>query len=160
MRFERIYLDSNILIRAFEASPDDDTARDIIDMLGQEFAKTDKAFVTSQITLAEVLVHPIRKGDTFLQHQYGSLLSTPSPWIDIRPIDAPILHLAARLRASTRLKLPDAIHAATALQTKCSHLLTLDSDFDVNLVGAWPSWPQQIHPAKDVLATIIAWLRA
>ncbi|EDX85419.1 hypothetical protein S7335_3120 [Synechococcus sp. PCC 7335] len=45
------------------------------------------------------------------------------------PIGRSILLEAARVRASTKLKLPDAIHAATALSTSCTTFLTNDKQF-------------------------------
>ena len=36
---------------------------------------------------------------------------------------------AARLRAMTGLKTPDALHAAAALEAECTLLITNDSDF-------------------------------
>jgi len=44
-------------------------------------------------------------------------------------IDQTILKEAARLRATTNLKTPDAIHAATALNNVCTLFLTNDSQF-------------------------------
>ena len=43
------------------------------------------------------------------------------------PITRALLIEAARLRASSRLKLPDAIHLATALQYECPVFLTNDT---------------------------------
>jgi predicted nucleic acid-binding protein len=43
------------------------------------------------------------------------------------PVSRDILVAAARLRAETNMKLPDAIHIATAQITGCSYLLTNDS---------------------------------
>jgi predicted nucleic acid-binding protein len=40
------------------------------------------------------------------------------------PITRPILLEAARLRAATKLKTPDAIHAATAMDAGCALFVT------------------------------------
>jgi len=45
------------------------------------------------------------------------------------PIDQAILEMAANLRATYRLKTPDSIHAATALQHGSSLFLTNDAGF-------------------------------
>jgi predicted nucleic acid-binding protein len=46
------------------------------------------------------------------------------------PLDAAIAETAARLRATLRLKLPDAIQAASALAVNAAALVTHDRDFD------------------------------
>lgn len=45
------------------------------------------------------------------------------------PISQFILRQAANLRATTSLKTPDAIHAATALSVSCNQFLTNDKGF-------------------------------
>ena len=45
------------------------------------------------------------------------------------PITQPILREAARLRATTKLRTPDALHAATALQAGCVLFVTNDVGF-------------------------------
>jgi predicted nucleic acid-binding protein len=45
------------------------------------------------------------------------------------PINRQILETAAQLRASTHLKTPDAIHAATALESGCTLFVTNDPAF-------------------------------
>jgi predicted nucleic acid-binding protein len=46
--------------------------------------------------------------------------------LTVGPVTREILIEAARLRGLSRIKLPDAIHAATALQKGCSSFLTND----------------------------------
>ena len=157
--FQRIYLDSNIFIRAFESSPDDQIAQDLVGMLGLVRIGTPPQFVTSQMTLAEILVQPIRIGDTFKHDQYVRLLSSSTPWLQVRAVSLPVLMRAAELRASSRLKLPDAVHAASAILSGCSHILTADLDFHRLAVAALQG-PISILPTRDTLDDIIAWLRA
>jgi len=45
------------------------------------------------------------------------------------PIRRELLIDAAQLRATTKLKLPDALHAATALASQCTTFLTNDQQF-------------------------------
>ena len=45
------------------------------------------------------------------------------------PITQSILREAARLRATTKLKTPDAIHAATASEAGCVLFITNDAGF-------------------------------
>jgi predicted nucleic acid-binding protein len=80
---------------------------------------------TSLVTLAEVLVLPLRNGDTALEQQYRSLLFTPSG-IQTRQIGRPATNRAADLRARYRLDLPDAFQIAVALGARCQAFLTND----------------------------------
>ena len=45
------------------------------------------------------------------------------------PVTQPILREAAQLRTTTRLKTPNALHAATARQAGCVLFVTNDPDF-------------------------------
>ena len=65
--------------------------------------------------------------DTALIIYYEKFLTETR--LQLHPINAAILKGAARLRAATRLKTPDAIHAATALAAGCSQLLANDDSF-------------------------------
>ena len=51
----------------------------------------------------------------------------PSVSLQMLPVNRDVLVAAARLRADTSIKLPDAIHAATAQIAGCSYFLTNDS---------------------------------
>ncbi len=46
------------------------------------------------------------------------------------PLDADIAETAARLRVTLRLKLPDAVQAASALAVNAAALVTHERDFD------------------------------
>lgn len=45
------------------------------------------------------------------------------------PTTRPLWEEAARLRAETGLKTPDALHAAAAMHAGCTHFITNDDDF-------------------------------
>lgn len=81
--------------------------------------------VTSELTLLEVLVVPYRVGHETLAADYESLL-TQSRGLDLVPLDRPLLRAAARLRAATSVKTPDAIQLAAALVTGCTAFVTND----------------------------------
>lgn len=84
--------------------------------------------VVSTVTLAEVLVGPLRLGDETLAERYRAALSEAPGWSLVELTPAIALR-AARIRARTRMKLPDAIQLATALETACVALVTHDRDF-------------------------------
>ena len=90
----------------------------------------DYQLVIATVTLAEVLTGPLRTGDEALAQQYRRALTTPPTW---RLIDltASVAHRAARLRGKFKLRLPDAVQVATALETSSIALVTRDRDFTV-----------------------------
>ena len=95
--------------------------------------------MTSELTLSEVLVVPIRLGDDFLAKSYRDLLHQ-TELFELRPITEHILIEAAYVRARRTMQLPDAIHVATAEAERCRLMLSFDrrlqgsGDFDV--IGA------------------------
>jgi predicted nucleic acid-binding protein len=83
--------------------------------------------ISSEITLLECLVVPLRRGDTNLVKDYErALLGTE---MRLLPITQSILRDAAQLRATTSLKTPDAIHAATSKQAGSALFVTNDGRF-------------------------------
>lgn len=86
------------------------------------------AVVTSELTLLETLVSPLRNGDTALAVRREGLWRQSNT--RMLPITSDVLREAARLRAVyTGLKTPDAIHAATALLAGCVLFVTNDMGF-------------------------------
>lgn len=84
------------------------------------------AFVTSAVTLLEVLVKPLRDGKKLLADQYRTILTT-APGIEIFEITTAIAEQAAQLRATHNLKTPDAIQLATAIEFGADYFLTNDN---------------------------------
>jgi len=81
--------------------------------------------VTSTITLVEVLTLPLRKGNNALAARYKEvLLSTRG--LTMFPVSAEIAEEAARLRAASGLRTPDAIQIATSRLTGAVTFLTND----------------------------------
>ena len=84
--------------------------------------------VISTVTLAEVLTGPLRAGNERLAERYRGVLTTPPTWRLVE-LTAAIAHRAAWIRARSRLRLPDAVQVATALETSSIGLVTHDRDF-------------------------------
>lgn len=82
-------------------------------------------FATTTITVAEVLTGPLGAGDEELAQRYRAVLES---W-QIVPLDTQIAEAAARLRASLKLKLADAVQAASAVTINAHALVTHDRDF-------------------------------
>lgn len=79
----------------------------------------------STVAIAEVLAGPFKHGEDVLAKRYENALSN----FDVVPVSQDIAVAAARLRASTGLRLPDALQAATALEVDAVALVTHDRDF-------------------------------
>lgn len=120
-----VYLDVNIWIYALEGYPA------YIQDLTQLFQSIDRGnftAVTSELSLAEALVKPIQNQDLAQQATYKQFIRTTQN-LSVIPVNRDVLIEAARLRATVNIKLPDAIHAATALLTPCTTFLTNDQRF-------------------------------
>ncbi|MGQ0709613.1 MAG: type II toxin-antitoxin system VapC family toxin [Rhodoferax sp.] len=85
----------------------------------------DLGIALSTITLAEVLTGPLKAGHAALAKRYEMALSQ----YRVVPVSTPIAVLAAQLRAQYRLKLPDALQLATALDIGAQAFVTHDRDF-------------------------------
>jgi predicted nucleic acid-binding protein len=83
--------------------------------------------ISSELALMETLVLPLRKSDAALVAAYEGFFQQPG--VHLIPISTAILKEAARVRATTSLRTPDAIHAATAGQSGCALFLTNDYGF-------------------------------
>ncbi|MBS9478349.1 type II toxin-antitoxin system VapC family toxin [Ancylobacter radicis] len=121
----RFYFDTNALIQAVETSgPDADTLRKAL----KHAATTNLGSVTSELSLSEVLVRPIRERDIPLIAAYSGLLAgAEGDQLQTLPITRDVLTRAARIRAaSPALKLPDAIHLATAELSGCTQIISSD----------------------------------
>jgi predicted nucleic acid-binding protein len=81
----------------------------------------------SALTLTEVLVKPFQADDTVLATKYRQILSG-SRNLSVLDINAAIAERAARLRADYRLRVPDAIQVAAALEAGCDAFLCNDRD--------------------------------
>jgi predicted nucleic acid-binding protein len=98
-------------------------------------ARGDHEVVSSELTLLEVLVGPMRKGDSALEMDYENFFVCPG--IRLLPITPPILRAGARLRATlSSLRSPDAIHAATA--SSCASMLVLTNDVAFRRIPGLP----------------------
>jgi predicted nucleic acid-binding protein len=127
----RVYLDANLFILAYEGDGAiADHARWVLAAL--ERNERLRA-VTSEITLAEVLPKPFGRGDRALTLLFQDVVRDGSG-IAVPAVNRAILVASARLRATRLgLKLPDAIHCATALATGCAAMVTADKRMPADL---------------------------
>lgn len=106
-----VYLDTDALIYSVEKIA---PYAAFLQPLWDAAAQGDCQVVSSDLALLEVLVKPLQIGDSVLAQLYRDLL-TASQETRLIPISRAVIEEATRLRASTGIKTPDAIHAASAL---------------------------------------------
>lgn len=136
VRFDprRIYVDTNAFVAAFETVGDD---AQVMKALIREASQGRFALVTSELTLAEVLVGAkMKKNDPVLVRAYKDLFFV-SGTIDLLPVSRDILLETADYRANTRQQdvpgadrrnfRPDAIHVVTAIRAGCGTFLARDA---------------------------------
>jgi len=98
------------------------------------------------VTLAEALTGPLGARDEVLAERYRATLKS---WFVV-DLDAELAESAARLRAACRLKLADAVQAASALAIGADALVTHDHDFsalrDLRVLGVETKAPPRSSP--------------
>ncbi len=124
-----IYLDTVTIIYSVERFPDYIL---LLDPMWQQLQLGSIQIMTSELAILETLVMPLRQANTEMIRRYETLLTSSE--VSLIPISQPILKSAAALRASSNLKTPDAIHAATAISSRCTVFLTNDKGFR-NVLG-------------------------
>jgi predicted nucleic acid-binding protein len=82
-------------------------------------------FAVTTVSIAEVLTGPLQSGNEALAERFLTILRS---W-HVVDLSADIAASAARLRASLRLKLADAVQAASAISVNADALITYDRDF-------------------------------
>jgi predicted nucleic acid-binding protein len=99
------------------------------DIIFSWLERSESKAITSTITMTELLVLPYREGDEQRADDFYGLLST-YPNLDWIAPNLEIAELAARIRALHRLRTPDALQAATAVQAQATGLITNDPFFE------------------------------
>ncbi|GGK39876.1 type II toxin-antitoxin system VapC family toxin [Salinarimonas ramus] len=113
------YLDANILIAFVERRHER-----LLGIVARARAGR-ISLVTSELTLAEVIVGPMRDGASELLSQYRELFSQPD-LLDVAPVTRAVLERSGEIRAGDGVKLADAIHLATAEIAGCKVFLSSD----------------------------------
>jgi predicted nucleic acid-binding protein len=93
--------------------------------LFERHATGDLHFAVTTISIAEVLTGPLQSGNEELTERYRAILES---W-HVVDLTSGLAANAARLRATLRLKLPDAVQAASAFAVNADALVTHDRDF-------------------------------
>lgn len=144
-----VYLESNAFIYFVEAQVE---VSRLLKPLFEAISHRPGSAVTSELTLAEVMAptsNPSAPPLLVRKRAYLSLIVWNRS-ILLKPITRDILYDTIALRDVTKLRLPDAIHLATAIQNGCRFFLSSDRDFKKMPQGMTP-----IGPGRDSLAPVL-----
>lgn len=121
---KRLYIDSAPLIYYVEENAVYlDKMREIVRIVDH----TDLLAFSSVLTLAEVLVLPLRQDDQQLVQAYQEILVAGDDY-ELVVVTPEIAVTAADIRARYSLGTPDSLHVATAIASHCDAMLTNDRD--------------------------------
>ena len=117
----RIYLDSSVIIYLVEQPPAFYSA--VINWL----AANPGDLLSNELARLESLVIPVRTGNVALVADFEDFFQ--SAVLPLGHLDRPVLDRAIEIRARfPKIKTPDAIHLASAVELGCDVLLTNDAD--------------------------------
>lgn len=124
-----MYLNTNVFIDFIQGDPEISAP---VQVLFESLREKPFSAITSELTLAEALA-PSSKGRKLrpdLKRQYLDLIVW-GRFIGLEPISRRVLYESVALRATRatgKLKLPDAIHLATAILGGCRLFISRDRD--------------------------------
>ncbi|MCJ8166865.1 type II toxin-antitoxin system VapC family toxin [Pontibacter sp. E15-1] len=119
---QKVFLDTAPLIYFIEGNTVYQTS---LIKLFTAYDNGDFSFITSTLTLLEVLVQPMKLNRQDLVEQFQRILSE-ALGIELVEITAAVAVKAAELRAKYGLKTPDSIQVATAVTNEAKYFLTND----------------------------------
>jgi len=119
----KVYFDTNCIIYLLERNPIWEAsviARiTVLRAAGDELAIGD-------LSRAECLIGPFKSGDSGLEARYRAFFADPV--VISFPVNVPVFERAAQIRAKyVSIKLPDALHLATAIEHGCGSFVTADA---------------------------------
>ena len=119
-----IYLDASGFIYSVERI---EPYRTLIEPLWRQAQAGQFVIVCSDLVVLETLVKPLRDADTAVERLFRELFDADE--VMLVPTTRQLWEEAARLRATTGLKTPDALHAAAAQHARCTLFITNDDSF-------------------------------
>ena len=127
----KVYLDANIFIYAIEGLLE---YTQLMKSLFNNISLGKINAVTSELTLSECLVKPFKENEINIINTYKQYIQS-SFYLNVKAINRDILINAAEIRGQNKfLKLPDAIHLATAIAENCNYFLTNDKRIKANKI--------------------------
>jgi uncharacterized protein len=136
----RVFWDTNLFIYLLEGH--DTLSARVADLRRAMLRRGDQLF-TSTLSLAEVMVRPIRMGRADVAHEYERRIKLGAVLI---PFDADGARAFAEIRREATIKAPDAIQLACASTARVDLFITNDGRLmDKKIAGI-----QFIQPLKNV----------
>lgn len=117
----KVFWDTNVFIYLFEEPSG--TGAAVVQLLRRMQERGDE-LVTSTLTLAELLVKPLRDGDGALASRYEKALKAPG--IRLVSFDERAARHYADIRCDKSLRAPDALQLACAAVESCDLFVTND----------------------------------
>jgi predicted nucleic acid-binding protein len=118
-----VYVDANVVIYAVEKI---EPYYSLLEPLWLAAQADQLQIVTGEITWLETLVKPLREGNATLEVLFRAFLTARE--VRLIPATLATWEHAAHLRV-LGLKTPDALHAATAIDSGCALFVTNDTGF-------------------------------
>ncbi len=131
---DRLLLDTTVLAAFLDAS--EATHPLAKHILNELIAPGRNPAVVSMVTVMEILVRPMKM--TPPGHRTVLAFLDAHPNLYCVPIDLQVAQDAARVRATTGLKPPDALIVATGLASEARHVVTNDHNWSTKLAGMQP----------------------
>jgi len=129
----RVYWDTMLFAYVLEGNPDFGQATQEAYL---EFLRRGDTICTSVFTLGEILVKPRMVKDTTAFESIRRFMRSGE--IELIPFTAEVAEQYSAVRAQTRLKAADAIHAATAIVANVHLFVTNDLDFRKQQIPGLP----------------------
>ena len=118
-----VCLDTVILIYFVEQNAN---YASLVDPLFAHLVNANLPAITSYLTLLEVMVGPLKRGQDRIAHQYRQILLNNDS-LRLFPLEQTIAERAAEIRASFNFRTPDCIQLATAVREHSDVFVTNDS---------------------------------
>lgn len=119
---QRVYVDTDAFVYFLERHP---VFYERVLPLFEAAAQGSLQLVTSELTVAELLVQPYKMGRADIAATYRRFLKDEG-LIDLVPVSMNVLESAAASRAALGGSLADAIHVASASLSDCAAFVTND----------------------------------
>jgi predicted nucleic acid-binding protein len=117
----RIFWDTNLFIYLFE---DYGPLSSRVVSLRRSMLERGDQLVTSTLTLGEVMVKPLERGEDELAREYERAMTAAAQML---PFDAKAAGICARLRCDRSIRAPDAIQLACAAAAGVDLFITSDA---------------------------------
>ncbi len=124
LKGRRAYFDTNVFIYLIEGFV---SFKESLNEIREAILNREVQIFTSELTLCEVLVAPLRDANAELVLRYRGLIEESGAF-QLLPTTRETYIRVSLIRAQVRLKMADAIHVATAVEAGCNAFVSNDRD--------------------------------